>query len=132
MFQSFQSSTGKKVEKKNKSSTNKTRVHHQINLYPPGKWMAQLPCIHLSWFLTKPLFGSCAIYFHHTAIFTYRHLPAISQKIRLHVAKGFLLMSFFTAEAQASYSKDPAAPEAPLLSLQETNQHLLKIYGWKM
>ena len=27
--------------------------------------MAQLPCIGLSWPLTKPPFGSCAIYFHH-------------------------------------------------------------------
>ena len=27
--------------------------------------MAQLSCIGLSWPLTKPPFGSCAIYFHH-------------------------------------------------------------------
>ena len=27
--------------------------------------MAQLPCIGLSWLLTKPPFGSCAIYFHY-------------------------------------------------------------------
>ena len=27
--------------------------------------MAQLPCIGLSWPLTKPPFGSCAIYFHY-------------------------------------------------------------------
>ncbi len=28
--------------------------------------MAQLPCIGLSWPLTKPPFGSCAIYLHHS------------------------------------------------------------------
>ena len=32
--------------------------------------MAQLPCIGLSWPLTKPPFGSCAIYFHHGVSFT--------------------------------------------------------------
>ena len=31
--------------------------------------MAQLPCIGLSWPLTKPPFGSCAIYFHHGVTF---------------------------------------------------------------
>ena len=31
--------------------------------------MAQLPCIGLSWPLTKPPFGSCAIYFHHGVSF---------------------------------------------------------------
>ena len=31
--------------------------------------MAQLPCIGLSWPLTKPPFGSCAIYFHYGVIF---------------------------------------------------------------
>ena len=30
--------------------------------------MAQLPCIGLSWLLTKPLFGSCAIYFHRSVV----------------------------------------------------------------
>ena len=28
--------------------------------------MAQLPCIGVSWPLTKPLFGGCAIYFHYS------------------------------------------------------------------
>ena len=32
--------------------------------------MAQLPCIGLSWLLTKPPFGSCAIYFHHSVTIT--------------------------------------------------------------
>ena len=30
--------------------------------------MAQLPCIGLSWPLTKPPFGSCAIYFHYGVV----------------------------------------------------------------
>ena len=49
--------------------------------------MAQLPCIGLSWPLTKPPFGSCAIYFHYGVIVLSRErhfLRQQNQGERLH------------------------------------------------
>ena len=58
--------------------------------------MAQLPCIGLSWPLTKPPFGSCAIFFHYGVNYSWlllkgRHFPTIDKVESLSTLFGFAL-----------------------------------------
>ena len=59
-------------------------VFKRILYIPPGKYMTQLPCIGLSWPLTKPPFGRCAIYFRN------RVCDLENSKSIQHIPSGFL------------------------------------------